>query len=159
MLNSAKMTDFELNLSLNNEENHYFKTIGEVSSELGVPPHVLRFWESKFQDIKPHKRKGGHRYYSQEDVKVIKQVKALLYEEGFTIKGAQKYLREQKRSEEANDMIKQFTETGQHNLFVEQLSEQSRNLANDIEQNNSVDPQKVKILLKELENIKKILQE
>ncbi len=78
-----------------------FKTIGEVSAELNLPPHVLRFWESKFSEIKPHKRRGGHRYYRPADIEVIKEVKSLLYERGYTIKGAQKYLKEIKKEQSA----------------------------------------------------------
>ena len=74
-----------------------FRTIGEVANELNVSPHVLRFWESKFKQIKPHKRRGGHRYYRQMDIDLIKEVKTLLYERGFTIKGAQNYLKEQQK--------------------------------------------------------------
>ncbi len=68
-----------------------FKTISEVAEELNVPQHVLRFWENKFAQIKPMKRRGGRRYYRPEDVEKIRAIKRLLYEEGFTIKGAVRY--------------------------------------------------------------------
>lgn len=68
-----------------------FRTISEVSDELGIPQHVLRFWEHKFEQISPLKRRGGRRYYRPEDVDIIRQIKALLYEEGYTIKGAVKH--------------------------------------------------------------------
>lgn len=71
-----------------------FRTISEVSSELDVPQHVLRFWEGRFAQIKPVKRAGGRRYYRPEDVDLLKGIRALLYREGFTIKGVQKVLRE-----------------------------------------------------------------
>jgi len=71
-----------------------FRTISEVSSELDVPQHVLRFWEGRFTQIKPVKRAGGRRYYRPEDVDLLKGIRALLYREGFTIKGVQKVLRE-----------------------------------------------------------------
>tara|TARA_B100001778_G_C18142093_1_gene429856 strand:+ start:99 stop:539 length:441 start_codon:yes stop_codon:yes gene_type:complete len=67
------------------------RTIGEVAEELGVATHVLRFWESKFKQIKPQKRRG-RRYYRPEDIKVITQIKALLYGQGYTIRGVQKFL-------------------------------------------------------------------
>ena len=67
-----------------------FKTISEVSAELGVPQHVLRFWESRFSQIRPMKLKGGRRYYRPEDVVVLRRIKALLYSQGYTIKGARK---------------------------------------------------------------------
>ena len=71
-----------------------FRTISEVSEILGIPAHVLRFWESKFTQIKPVKRGGGRRYYRPEDVGLIRAVQNLLHEQGMTIKGAQKILRE-----------------------------------------------------------------
>lgn len=71
-----------------------FRTISEVSSTLDTPAHVLRFWESKFSQIKPVKRAGGRRYYRPEDVTLLAGIKTLLHEQGMTIKGAQKLLRE-----------------------------------------------------------------
>ena len=72
-----------------------FRTISEVSETLDVPQHVLRFWEAKFTQIKPLKRAGGRRYYRPDDIDLLKGIRALLYGEGFTIKGVQKVLREQ----------------------------------------------------------------
>ena len=72
-----------------------FRTISEVSVELDVPQHVLRFWETRFGQIKPVKRAGGRRYYRPEDVDLLRGIRALLYSDGFTIKGVQKLLREQ----------------------------------------------------------------
>lgn len=71
-----------------------FRTIAEVASDLDVPAHVLRFWESKFPQIKPLKRRGGRRYYRPEDVVLLRRIRTLLYTEGYTIRGAQKLLRE-----------------------------------------------------------------
>lgn len=71
-----------------------FRTISEVADWLGVQAHVLRFWESKFTQIKPVKRGGGRRYYRPNDMLLIGGIKTLLYQEGMTIKGAQKYIRE-----------------------------------------------------------------
>ncbi len=71
-----------------------FRTISEVSLELDVPQHVLRFWESRFPQVKPMKRGGGRRYYRPEDVGLLKKIRDLLYGEGYTIKGVQKLLRE-----------------------------------------------------------------
>ncbi|MEW5729642.1 MAG: MerR family transcriptional regulator [Pseudomonadota bacterium] len=71
-----------------------FRTISEVAEELDVPQHVLRFWESKFPQVKPLKRGGGRRYYRPEDVQLLRQIRDLLYSEGYTIKGVQKLLRE-----------------------------------------------------------------
>src|SRR4051794_14991020 len=71
-----------------------FRTISEVALELDVPQHVLRFWESRFTQIRPVKRAGGRRYYRPEDVDLLKGIRALLYGDGFTIKGVQKVLKE-----------------------------------------------------------------
>ncbi len=71
-----------------------FRTISEVADDLNVPQHVLRFWETKFTQIRPLKRGGGRRYYRPEDVTLLKRIRALLYTDGLTIKGVQKLLRE-----------------------------------------------------------------
>ncbi|MDO9461289.1 MAG: MerR family transcriptional regulator [Alphaproteobacteria bacterium] len=71
-----------------------FRTISEVAGELDVPQHVLRFWESKFTQIKPLKRAGGRRYYRPEDVALLRGIRGLLYGDGYTIKGVQKVLKE-----------------------------------------------------------------
>src|SRR5437588_5008889 len=71
-----------------------FRTISEVSLELDVPQHVLRFWESRFTQVRPVKRAGGRRYYRPEDVDLLKGIRALLYTDGLTIKGVQKVLKE-----------------------------------------------------------------
>ena len=71
-----------------------FRTISEVSRELDVQQHVLRFWESKFTQISPLKRGGGRRYYRPEDIRLLERIRDLLYVDGFTIKGVQKLIRE-----------------------------------------------------------------
>lgn len=70
-----------------------FRTISEVSGEVGVPQHVLRFWETKFGQIRPLKRGGGRRYYRPEDIALLNRIRAWLYDDGYTIKGVQKLLR------------------------------------------------------------------
>ena len=72
-----------------------FRTISEVAVELDVPQHVLRFWESRFREIKPMKRGGGRRYYRPEDVALLRGIRHLLYGEGYTIRGVQRIIREQ----------------------------------------------------------------
>jgi DNA-binding transcriptional MerR regulator len=72
-----------------------FRTISEVASELDVPQHVLRFWETRFREIKPMKRGGGRRYYRPDDVSLLRGIRHLLYGEGYTIRGVQRLLREQ----------------------------------------------------------------
>ena len=71
-----------------------FRTIGEVSGELAVPQHVLRFWETKFPQVRPLKRGGGRRYYRPEDVALLRHIRHLLHAEGYTVRGVQKLLRE-----------------------------------------------------------------
>ncbi len=71
-----------------------FRTISEVADELGVQQHVLRFWETKFSQVRPLKRGGGRRYYRPEDVDLLKRIHHLLYVEGYTIKGVQKLLKD-----------------------------------------------------------------
>ncbi|MPZ11670.1 MAG: MerR family transcriptional regulator [Kiloniellaceae bacterium] len=71
-----------------------FRTISEVSGELDVPQHVLRFWEGKFSQVRPLKRGGGRRYYRPEDIDLLRRIRDLLYSEGYTIKGVQRLLRE-----------------------------------------------------------------
>lgn len=72
-----------------------FRTIGEVSEELEVPKHVLRFWEGKFPQLKPMKRGGGRRFYRPEDVVLLRGIKQLLHSSGYTIRGVQRILREE----------------------------------------------------------------
>lgn len=71
-----------------------FRTISEVAAILDVPQHVLRFWESKFGQVRPLKRGGGRRYYRPADVELLRTIRSLLYDNGFTIKGVQKLLRD-----------------------------------------------------------------
>lgn len=72
-----------------------FRTISEAASELGVPQHVLRFWETKFSFIRPMKRAGGRRFYRRQDIDVLRGVRVLLHDEGYTIKGVQRLHKEQ----------------------------------------------------------------
>src|SRR5689334_10716235 len=71
-----------------------FGTISEVADELDIPQHVLRFWETRFTQIKPMKRSGGRRYYRPDDVDLLKGIRRLLYGEGYTIRGVQRILKE-----------------------------------------------------------------
>ena len=80
-----------------------FRTIGEVAQELDLPTHVLRFWETKFSELRPLKRGGGRRYYRPEDVDLLRRIRQYLYQEGYTIRGVQKLLREgRSRADEAS---------------------------------------------------------
>jgi DNA-binding transcriptional MerR regulator len=80
---------------LGNKAPDAFRTISEVADELDLPQHVLRFWESRFREIKPMKRGGGRRYYRPDDVELLRGIRHLLYGEGYTIRGVQRILREQ----------------------------------------------------------------
>ena len=84
-----------------------FRTISEVADELEVPKHVLRFWEGKFTQIKPMKRGGGRRYYRPEDVELLRGIRRLLHDEGYTIKGVQKVIRQS-----GVEFVKQFWREG-----------------------------------------------
>lgn len=79
-----------------------FRTISEVAEDLHIPQHVLRFWETKFPQLKPLKRGGGRRYYRPEDITLLKRVSDLLYTQGYTIKGVQRLLRDGAGPEEGN---------------------------------------------------------
>ena len=78
---------------MTNKSSDAFRTISEVSAALDVPPHVLRFWETKFSNLRPLKRSGSRRYYRPDDIAVLLRIRDLLYKDGFTIKGAQRFLK------------------------------------------------------------------
>ena len=84
-----------------------FRTISEVSNEINIPAHVLRFWETKFPNINPLKRSGNRRYYRPEDVKLIIRIKTLLYDNGYTVKGVQKLLKENNNKNNGKNNIKE----------------------------------------------------
>ena len=79
---------------MNTKSPEAFRTISEVSKDLSLPQHVLRFWETKFIQIKPIKRGGGRRYYRPEDISLLRGIKSLLYNDGYTIRGVQKVIKE-----------------------------------------------------------------
>src|SRR5690242_3738450 len=81
-------------VALRQKSPEAFRTISEVSDELDVPQHVLRFWESRFAQVRPVKRAGGRRYYRPEDVDLLRGIRALLYSDGYTIRGVQKILKD-----------------------------------------------------------------
>jgi len=80
---------------LDSKAPNAFRTISEAADELDLPQHVLRFWETRFRDIKPMKRGGGRRYYRPDDVDLLRGIRHLLYGEGYTIRGVQRILRDQ----------------------------------------------------------------
>ena len=104
-----------------------YKTISEVSKQIDVPSHVLRFWETKFAEVKPVKRSGGRRYYRSEDIDVLIQIRTLLYKEGYTIKGAKKalklYLKTEINQSKIKDSTKQADDDTLENLESLSVSE------------------------------------
>ena len=98
---------------MNDKANDAFKTISEVSALLDVPQHVLRFWESKFFNLRPLKRSGGRRYYRPNDVAVLRRIRQLLYVDGFTIKGAQKLLRNKASATRPNTLATASSGSGE----------------------------------------------
>jgi len=108
-----------------------FRTISEVSKDLSLPQHVLRFWETKFVQIKPIKRGGGRRYYRPEDIELLKGIKYLLYNDGYTIRGVQKVIKEsgtRKILKKEND-INSFTDNENNNIDRhDQLNHESHSI-------------------------------
>ena len=98
---------------MNDKANDAFKTISEVSALLDVPQHVLRFWESKFFNLRPLKRSGGRRYYRPNDVAVLRRIRQLLYVDGFTIKGAQKLVRSKAPATKPNALATASSASGE----------------------------------------------
>lgn len=127
-----------------------FRTISEVADSLGMPQHVLRFWESKFSQISPMKRGGGRRYYRPEDVETIEAIRKLLHEDGYTIKGAQKFLKEnglQKTPLISSDTGKKETADNAVNAYETQILNITRKSIKSLENEaNAVD------ILKNLRN-------
>ncbi len=82
-----------------------FRTISEVSEELNLPNHVLRFWETKFSQVQPLKRSGGRRYYRPKDIELLLKIKNLLYDNGYTLKGVEKILSKNKGIKEDNEIL------------------------------------------------------
>ena len=120
-----------------------FRTISEVAQDLDVPQHVLRFWETRFTQIRPLKRGGGRRYYRPEDVALLRLIRELLYDEGYTIKGVQKLMRE--------GALKQRLAQ----LEAEQLAEQA-SPAMEAPGASAADPmrQQLRAILTELESLR-----
>lgn len=144
-----------------------FRTISEVANEIGVQQHVLRFWESKFTQIKPMKRGGGRRYYRPEDVTLIQSIHNLLYNEGYTIKGVQKLLSTTRGKIEKVEVIVNPTEekseavTATHEnaaITNEQVEAMAKEMADKMVLSvKSKYKQQMKTMLDELKQIKSLM--
>ena len=116
-----------------------FRTIGEAASVLDVPQHVLRFWEVKFSQITPVKRRGGRRYYRPKDIDLLLKIRKLLYQDGYTIKGVQKLL--EKRVKKPLN-----------------LGEESKGTQNqEVSNKNIIDARVFREIIVELEELRKLL--
>ena len=116
-----------------------FRTIGEAASVLDVPQHVLRFWEVKFSQITPVKRRGGRRYYRPKDIDLLLKIRKLLYQDGYTIKGVQKLL--EKRVKKPLN-----------------LGEESKAMQNqEVSHKNIIDARVFREIIVELEELRKLL--
>ena len=123
-----------------------FRTISEVSKDLSLPQHVLRFWETKFVQIKPIKRGGGRRYYRPEDVKLLKGIKSLLYNDGYTIRGVQKVIKE-------NGTKKLLTIQRENKVFTEIKKDNNDPLEQQSYPQHSINDSKRKKLMNVLEDL------
>jgi DNA-binding transcriptional MerR regulator len=143
-----------------------FRTISEVAEELEVPKHVLRFWEAKFAQLKPMKRGGGRRYYRPEDVALLRGIRFLLYNDGYTIRGVQKILREhgprfvmdyrrmaeEEEQEEAMSAPREIPD-----IAAEAAQSGAATLVRPSEERARLDPQKLGSLLDEIEACYRVL--
>ena len=123
-----------------------FRTISEVSKDLSLPQHVLRFWETKFVQIKPIKRGGGRRYYRPEDVMLLKGIKALLYNDGYTIRGVQKVIKE-------NGTKKLLKDYSDNKIFTESQKNNNDPLNQNTISNHSISDTKRKKLISVLDDL------
>ena len=134
------------NLRRNGKSRSAYRTISEVSNEIDVPAHVLRFWETKFLQIKPLKRGGGRRYYRPEDVTLLKTIRQFLYSDGYTIKGVQRLLKD--------GLIK--TESNQMDTERNVVPEASNIEAGSVSMENRIE---IKQIMEELKALKRLLSE
>ena len=134
------------NLRRNGKSRSAYRTISEVSNEIDVPAHVLRFWETKFLQIKPLKRGGGRRYYRPEDVTLLKTIRQFLYSDGYTIKGVQRLLKDGLIKTASNQMDMESNSVSEDpEIEKESLSMQNKN--------------EIKEIMEELKVLKRLLTE
>ena len=129
-----------------------FRTISEAAKELGLQQHVLRFWESKFPQIKPMKRAGGRRYYRPEDLVLLADIRSLLHDQGYTIKGVQKLLDQHKGKLPSEVAVASLAET------TDLLSVEMPNAAAATKVGGIADKSVLTNLLDELEELQGILR-
>ena len=123
-----------------------FRTIIEVSRDLSLPQHVLRFWETKFVQIKPIKRGGGRRYYRPEDIELLRGIKYLLYNDGYTIRGVQKVIKE-------NGTKKIISKPSQNNHFTLDEDKLKNTNQNETRPHNMIADSKRKKLMSVLNDL------
>ncbi len=123
-----------------------FRTISEVSKDLSLPQHVLRFWETKFAQIKPIKRGGGRRYYRPEDIELLKGIKYLLYNDGYTIRGVQKVIKE-------NGAKKIISKSNQNNDFTLDKDDNKNTFQNENQPQSMIAESKRKKLMTVLNDL------
>ena len=134
------------NLRRNGKSRSAYRTISEVSNEIDVPAHVLRFWETKFLQIKPLKRGGGRRYYRPEDVTLLKTIRQFLYSDGYTIKGVQRLLKDGLIKTASNQVnTERNLVTGASGIETGSFSMQNKN--------------EIKEIMEELKVLKRLLSE
>ncbi len=136
-----------------NKSKSAFKTIAEVAEELGVATHVLRFWETKFTQIKPMKATGGRRYYRPDDVEVLKLIQNLLYQKRYTIEGAQQLIKEKGLKSLLGD------EEIQKDFFEKSSREDTPEPVVTEKKAASVDVSEIKQAIEELKVLRKKLSE
>ncbi len=116
-----------------NKSKSAFRTIAEVADELDVATHVLRFWETKFPQIKPMKRSGGRRYYRPDDVALVRKIRDLLYEKRYTIEGVQKVIKEKGlKSFLGEEIMPDFFEKKEDIELSEDIRKFLQNLAQEL---------------------------
>ena len=130
---------------MNAKSPEAFRTISEVSKDLSLPQHVLRFWETKFIQIKPIKRGGGRRYYRPEDIRLLRGIKSLLYNDGYTIRGVQKVIKEVGTKKILRNEV-------ENNSFTDNEINTNQDESNDISHPNLGDGKRKK-LMKVLNNL------
>lgn len=131
-----------------------FRTISEAAKELGLQQHVLRFWESKFPQIQPMKRAGGRRYYRPEDIDFLASIRTLLHDQGFTIKGVQKLLDQNKGKLPGEITVNAGENAGEN---VSDADQDSAGLGANASSNPSLDRGALKAVLGELQDLQAIL--